>query len=85
PRQQVRVELEGQRLEVLAPQPWGEGFAIEPFARHCLLRGVDAIDYLLSRGAEIARFEETHPPRVDTRRGPGAAVLAAAASAGGRP
>lgn len=76
PLQEVRIDLEDGRLEVAAPQPWTARFAIEPFARHCLLHGVDAIDYLLSRRDEIARFESLRTPPVDTRTGPGRAVIA---------
>ncbi len=36
-------------------------FALEPFARHCLLHGVDELDYLLAQDDEIARHERAHP------------------------
>jgi 3-isopropylmalate dehydratase small subunit len=32
-------------------------FEIDPFARHCLLRGSDRFDYLLQAGAMIAAYE----------------------------
>ena len=32
-------------------------FPIEPFARYCLLNGVDELEFLLSQEAEIAAFE----------------------------
>jgi 3-isopropylmalate/(R)-2-methylmalate dehydratase small subunit len=32
-------------------------FAVEPFARYCLLNGVDELQFLLSAEEEIARFE----------------------------
>jgi 3-isopropylmalate/(R)-2-methylmalate dehydratase small subunit len=37
-------------------------FPIEAFARHCLLNGIDELDFLLSRGPEIAAFEAARGP-----------------------
>jgi len=33
-------------------------FEVEPFARHCMLHGVDPLGWLLSREPDIRRFEE---------------------------
>lgn len=33
------------------------GFPIDPFARYCLLQGVDELEFLLSQDKEIAAFE----------------------------
>src|SRR5579864_2468357 len=41
-------------------------FPIEPFARHCLLNGVDELGYLLSRSGEIEAYER----RASGRGGP---------------
>lgn len=35
----------------------GAAFAMDPFARHCLMHGVDELGYLLSRLPEIAAWE----------------------------
>ncbi len=35
---------------------------IEPFARYCLMNGVDELAFLLSRGREIAAFEAKNGP-----------------------
>jgi 3-isopropylmalate/(R)-2-methylmalate dehydratase small subunit len=35
---------------------------IDPFARYCLLNGVDELAFLLSRGPEIAAFEAKNGP-----------------------
>ncbi|HVY38799.1 MAG TPA: 3-isopropylmalate dehydratase small subunit, partial [Polyangia bacterium] len=32
-------------------------FPIDPFARYCLLQGVDELEFLLSQEKEIAAFE----------------------------
>src|SRR4029077_4667005 len=37
------------------------GFPLEPFAQHCLMRGVDELGYLLEREAEISAYERAHP------------------------
>ena len=51
----VAVDLEKQ----LVSWPGGEArFDIEPFARHCLMEGVDELGYLLRQEAAIAAFEE---------------------------
>lgn len=54
----VVVDVETLRLT----WPGGETtFAIEPFARQCLLEGVDELGYLLARADRIAAFEAEHP------------------------
>jgi 3-isopropylmalate/(R)-2-methylmalate dehydratase small subunit len=51
----VRVDLEEQVVHV------GDGreiaFSIDPFARDCLLKGVDEIGYVLRQAAAIAAYE----------------------------
>ena len=54
PAATVLVDLE----KLLVAWPGGEAkFAIEPFARHCLMEGVDELGYLLSQDAAIAGYE----------------------------
>jgi 3-isopropylmalate/(R)-2-methylmalate dehydratase small subunit len=36
-------------------------FALEPFARYCLLEGVDELGFLLARRADIEAYELRHP------------------------
>ena len=52
---EIAIDLQAQRIEL----PGGESiaFEIEPFARACLLRGVDQLGYLLSEADAIAAFE----------------------------
>ena len=54
----IAVDLESQQIEL----PDGErlAFAVDGFARQCLLRGVDQLGYLLQEEAAIARFEQAH-------------------------
>jgi 3-isopropylmalate/(R)-2-methylmalate dehydratase small subunit len=52
---QVDIDLESLRLTL--PTGASVAFSIEPFARHCLLNGVDELGYLLSKLSDIERFE----------------------------
>ena len=55
PGLEVTISLEDQTLRL------GDGttatFAVEPFARYCLLNGVDELAFLQSADADINRFE----------------------------
>ena len=54
PAATVLIDLE----KLLVAWPGGEAkFAIEPFARHCLMEGVDELGYLLNQDAAIAGYE----------------------------
>jgi 3-isopropylmalate/(R)-2-methylmalate dehydratase small subunit len=61
---QVTVALDSRTLTM----PGGDAvrFPIAPFARHCLLHGIDEMDFLLGAGDELAVYEGAHPPRVST-------------------
>ncbi|MEO8499742.1 MAG: 3-isopropylmalate dehydratase small subunit [Vicinamibacteria bacterium] len=53
------VVIDIERLTVA--WPGGEArFALEPFARHCLLGGVDELGYLLKQEGAIKAFENAH-------------------------
>jgi 3-isopropylmalate/(R)-2-methylmalate dehydratase small subunit len=52
---QVDIDLESLRLTL--PTGASVAFSIEPFARHCLLNGLDELGYLLSKLSDIERFE----------------------------
>jgi 3-isopropylmalate/(R)-2-methylmalate dehydratase small subunit len=56
PRAEWTVSLESQ--EVLLPTGKRLSFTIDPFARTCLLQGVDELGYILSFAGEIAAFEQ---------------------------
>ncbi len=63
----VAVDLAAQTLTL--PDGRAVTFPIDPFARHCLLHGVDQLGYLLAQEAAIAAYEASHPARVDTTAG----------------
>jgi len=54
---------------VLLPDGSTIDFSIDPFAKRMLLAGTDELGYLLSKDADMAAWEATHPPRVDTLAG----------------
>ena len=58
PGAEVTVDLERRRLDL----PTGRSieFPLEPFARYCLMNGVDELGFLLSKLPEIERYERSH-------------------------
>ena len=58
PGAQVEIDLESAHLTL--PTGTSVAFPIEPFARHCLLTGLDELGYLRSKLGDIERFEEAH-------------------------
>jgi len=57
PSLRITVSLEDQQLE------WSDTavrFSIDPFARQCLLHGVDELGYILRFQGEIKEFERRH-------------------------
>lgn len=61
PGTRLQVDLEAQIVS--GPHGRTESFAIDPFARHCLLEGLDEIDYTLTQQACIEDFERRHALR----------------------
>jgi 3-isopropylmalate/(R)-2-methylmalate dehydratase small subunit len=71
PDAELRVDLAEQGI--LLPDGSTIDFDIDPFAKVMLLAGTDEIGYVLGHVDEIAAWEASHPPRVDTRIGVAAA------------
>jgi 3-isopropylmalate/(R)-2-methylmalate dehydratase small subunit len=65
PRAPVTIDLETQTATL--PDGTRHSFTVDPFARHCLLNGVDELGFLLELGPAIAAYESTHSSRVCTR------------------
>ena len=61
---EVTVDLESETIT----DPTGRivPFQIDPFVRHCLLHGLDAIARTLQHDADIAAFESRFPSPVET-------------------
>lgn len=53
---QLEVDLEKQTIEILETGS-KEPFEISEYKKHCLLNGLDDIDFLLSNKSEIEKFE----------------------------
>jgi 3-isopropylmalate/(R)-2-methylmalate dehydratase small subunit len=65
PRAPVTIDLAAQNA--MLPDGTAHAFAVDPFARHCLLNGVDQLGFLLEQDAAIAAYESRHSSRVCTR------------------
>jgi 3-isopropylmalate/(R)-2-methylmalate dehydratase small subunit len=53
----VELDIDLQAMRLTLPTGAAISFSIEPFARHCLLSGLDEFGYLRSRLPDIERFE----------------------------
>jgi 3-isopropylmalate/(R)-2-methylmalate dehydratase small subunit len=63
-KSRVQVNLESQTLSL--PDGRSVSFPIAPFAKRCILEGVDEIDVLLGAGSLIDAFEAAHPAAIST-------------------
>jgi 3-isopropylmalate/(R)-2-methylmalate dehydratase small subunit len=61
----ITIDLEIQKATL--PDKSSHAFSVDPFARHCLLNGVDELGFLIGQDAAIAAYESTHTSRVCTR------------------
>ena len=64
PEAELRVDLAAQSLTL----PGGElaTFPVDPFARHCLLEGIDELGYILQHESAIAAFEASRAGTLNT-------------------
>jgi 3-isopropylmalate/(R)-2-methylmalate dehydratase small subunit len=54
----VTIDIESATMRL--PDGRNVSFPIEPFARYCLMHGVDQLGYLLSNDAAITAYEQRH-------------------------
>jgi 3-isopropylmalate/(R)-2-methylmalate dehydratase small subunit len=59
----VKVDLASQKL--ILPDGRAVEFPVEPFAKHCLLEGIDELGYILQQEPAIAAFESDHPAPIN--------------------
>ena len=63
PGSRVKVDLDAQT--VVASNSVRHEFAIDPFSKHCLLKGLDELDYTLTQVQHVVEFErrlnDQHP------------------------
>ena len=64
PDVELTVDLESQSLGL--PDGRRIEFAVDAFARRCLLEGVDELGWVLRQESYIVAYEATHPARVNT-------------------
>jgi 3-isopropylmalate/(R)-2-methylmalate dehydratase small subunit len=64
PTTSVTVDLANQVLILPGGQP--VRFPIDPFAKHCLINGVDQLGFLQAEEPAIAAYESAHPAGVRT-------------------
>lgn len=60
PKTTITIDLESQTITNNATGK-SESFEINSYKKECLLKGLDDIDYLLSKKELIDRFEKEHP------------------------
>ena len=65
PRAAVTVDVQSQTLTL--PDGRGVEFPLDGFSKHCLLNGLDQLDYLLNLDDEARDYEASRPQRVSTR------------------
>lgn len=64
PDTQVTIDLPNQAL-ILPDGQWVK-FPIDPFAKHCIMNGLDQMGFLIAEDATIAQYEREHEARVQT-------------------
>ena len=60
----LTVQLDSQTL--IMPDGEAVTFPIAPFAKHCLLHGIDEMDFLRGVEGELEAYEASHAPRIST-------------------
>jgi 3-isopropylmalate/(R)-2-methylmalate dehydratase small subunit len=63
----VEVDLEARHVRL--PDGSTASFAIEPFARYCLMEGVDELEFLLAQAPAIEEHERRSPGTLVIRHG----------------
>jgi 3-isopropylmalate/(R)-2-methylmalate dehydratase small subunit len=62
----VRVDLDGGTLGL--PDGGSVAFRVPPFARHCLLHGIDEMQFLLGTLDDVTAYEARQGAKLDTTR-----------------
>ena len=61
-----RIGVDLERCTLTLPSSDSVRFSVPPFARHCLLHGIDEMQFLLGAGAEVDDYEARHGATIDT-------------------
>ena len=62
-----RLSIDLEKLTVEDGEGFSATFAMDEFARHCLLNGLDDIGFTLKHETAIAAYESKHPVRPEMR------------------
>jgi 3-isopropylmalate/(R)-2-methylmalate dehydratase small subunit len=65
PGAMVTVDLASQSVRLAGGRVFE--FPIDPFAKQCLLDGMDELGYMLAQESAIAAYESAHPASISTR------------------
>lgn len=65
PGSHVKVDLAAQT--VVVPDGTAHEFAVDPFAKHCLINGLDELDYTLTQVQHVVEFERQYDKPTQTR------------------
>ena len=64
PETTVRVDLATQTLTLANGR--AVNYPVDPFAKHCLLEGIDELGYILQQDPAIRKFENSHESPINT-------------------
>jgi 3-isopropylmalate/(R)-2-methylmalate dehydratase small subunit len=64
PTATVKIDLASQTLTLQTGR--AIEFPVDPFAKHCLLEGIDELGYILQQALAIKLFETAHPAPINT-------------------
>jgi 3-isopropylmalate/(R)-2-methylmalate dehydratase small subunit len=59
----VKIDLPNQTLTT--PSGREVTFPVDGFSKHCLVKGVDELGYILEQAADIAAYEDAHPAAIN--------------------
>jgi 3-isopropylmalate/(R)-2-methylmalate dehydratase small subunit len=59
----VKIDLPNQTLTT--PSGRQVTFPVDEFSKHCLVKGVDELGYILEQGSQIAAYEAGHPAPIN--------------------
>jgi 3-isopropylmalate/(R)-2-methylmalate dehydratase small subunit len=62
----TRITIDLERQTVALPSGGFAAFPMDPFAKHCMLAGLDSLGFLLAETERIEKYERTHAARACT-------------------
>jgi 3-isopropylmalate/(R)-2-methylmalate dehydratase small subunit len=65
-RQDALLRVDLQQSTLTLPDGSPVSFSLPPFARHCLLNGIDEMQFLLGTVGDVSDYELRHPASIDT-------------------